>query len=122
MTCAAVAAAAEEDGAVSEVIPEVECVQATYAQPPPREPMQPSFPAGFPGGMSGSPAGGMPNLDPELMREMMGMLRKNPGMMQSMLGAMTPETLQAAVRPQQGLQDTRAALLVSLVMCLKHQS
>ena len=60
--------------------------------------MQPSFPAGFPGGMPGFPAGAMPHLDPGLMREMMGMLRKNPGMMQSMLSAVTPEQLQAAVR------------------------
>jgi hypothetical protein len=45
--------------------------------------------------------GGMPGADPAQMRQMLGMLRDNPGMMQHMrsaLGAMTPEQLQAAVR------------------------
>ena len=84
----------------------MEPMQASYAQPPPREPMQPSFPAGFPGSMPSFRANsGMPNLDPRMMREMMGMIRKNPGMMESMLSAVSPEQLQAAVRPHLALQD-----------------
>ena len=95
---------------MSEVAADVEPVQAMYAQPPSMEPIQPSFPPGFPGGMSGFPAGsGMPNLDPGVMREMMGMLRKNPGMVQSMLSAVTPEQLQAVVRTPLAMQGMRAA-------------
>ena len=89
---------------MSDVTHGVEQEDAFNAQPAPAVRPQPPSGAGSPGA-SGFPTGGMPDMDPAQMRHMLSMLRDNPGMMQhvhSTLGAMTPEQLQAAVRPAAG--------------------